>query len=61
MYGTTSNTLYLAAGGSLGTGAVAETLADYGNNLWVPFAIVALTFAAASAKTLLTRPADHRP
>lgn len=59
MYGHDAGMLTL--GTSAGSGAFASTLATVGNRLWVPFAVVALSFAAISLKELLTRPKSHRP
>jgi|NGEPerStandDraft_6_1074524.scaffolds.fasta_scaffold14436_3 hypothetical protein len=53
--------MLLSAKTTAGTATLAGSLAEVGNHLWVPFAIVALTFAGASAKQLLTRAEDHRP
>jgi ABC-type uncharacterized transport system permease subunit len=59
MYGT-DGTLVMAAG-SGGSLALADTVAANGSPLWVLFAVVALSFAAATTKQLLARPRDHRP
>lgn len=59
MYGHDAGMLTI--GTSAGSGTFASTLAAAGNRLWVPFAVVALSFAALSLKELLTRPKPHRP
>lgn len=51
----------LLAGSTMGSGATATALQHAGNRLWVPFAVVALSFASISLKELLTRPKPHRP
>lgn len=51
----------LMSGSSVGSGVTATALQSAGNRLWVPFAVVALSFASISLKELLTRPKAHRP
>lgn len=59
MYGHDAGVLM--TGSTVGSGATATALQSAGNRLWVPFAVVALTFASISLKELLTRPKSHRP